>query len=396
MDEKFRTIEEMGFSRAEAQEALTFARGDLQAALDWLLTNCPQGITTVAVESPKSPRQPGNGQNETGNQNFVPPPPLDASDRENPAHLEALKRNPSNEPLMPSNELPTRPTNTNQIAQPSNPASSPSSSSPNPSSPANAEKTHVAISSELPSAPTIMIGAPVVQVCFRTSSDAPTLAERDKLLALLQSEHIPCNALDLSEQRDVEDVVEVNCLPLPQAVLAFQPLGDLNEFSRNLPALRRFIARKIAQGLQSEHSNNLDEYSRDPISTGAVDGVLNLLQSAASRLWNSTTQPSSKTSHSFIEFTVIKTNWFYRDQRRIIRFGSNGDFYRIEPKTNELRESIPYSSISGITVAPGRLSLTLKTGLQHSFAAPARVIDYMYQLFLAYSPDHVTPKIEAV
>lgn len=156
MDEKFRTIEEMGFSRAEAQEALTFARGDLQAALDWLLTNCPQGITTVAVESPKSPRQPGNGQNETGNQNFVPPPPLDASDRENPAHLEALKRNPSNEPLMPSNELPTRPTNTNQIAQPSNPASSPSSSSPNPSSPANAEKTHVAISSELPSAPTIV------------------------------------------------------------------------------------------------------------------------------------------------------------------------------------------------------------------------------------------------
>jgi hypothetical protein len=241
-----------------------------------------------------------------------------------------------------------------------------------------------------------MENAPVVQVCYRGNADAPTLSERDKLFDLMQREHMPCVLLDINDHREVEDVIEANGLTLPQAVLAYQPLGDLREFSQNLAALRRLVAQRIAAGLQSEHSSGIDEYSKATVSTGAVDGVMNLLASAASALWNpsSSSSSSSRPTHSFIEFTVIKTNWFYRDQRRVIRFGTNGDFHRIEPKTNELRESIPYSSITDITVAPGKLTLTLKNGLLHSFSAPVRVIDYMYQLFLAYSLESVVPKIE--
>jgi len=222
----------------------------------------------------------------------------------------------------------------------------------------------------------------------------PTLAERDRLFELLKHEHMPSVLVDIGENRDLEDILVSLGLPLPQAVLAYQPLGDLRDFSQNLASLRRFVARKIAAGLQSEHSNTIDEYSREPVSTGAVDGVMNLLASAASAIWKGSASSATRPSHSFIEFTVIKTNWFYRDQRRIIRFGTNGDFYRIDPKNNELRESIPYNTINGITVAPGRLSLTLKNGLTPTFHAPTRVIDYMYQLFLAYCPDEVVPKIE--
>lgn len=223
----------------------------------------------------------------------------------------------------------------------------------------------------------------------------PTLAERDKLFDLLKSEHMPCVLVDINENRDLEDILVSAGLSLPQAVLSYQPLGDLRDFSQNLASLRRFVARKIAAGLQSEHSNTIDEYSREPVSTGAVDGVMNLLASAASAIWNKSTSASTRPAQSFIEFTVIKTNWFYRDQRRIIRFGTKGDFYRIDPKNNELRESVPYNTISGIAVAPGRITLTLKGGLTPTFHAPVRVIDYMYQLFLAYCPDEVTPKIEA-
>ena len=156
MEEKFRTIEEMGFSRAEAQDALTFARGDLQVALDWLLTNCPQGRVGVSVASPKAPHQPAkNGQQQNG-QNFVPPPPLDASDHENARHLEALKRNPSNEipkPSEPTYSSPVQPQQAKPTAQvPSEPAATSSSqnSAPVP------ESAPVVFSGELPQASPIV------------------------------------------------------------------------------------------------------------------------------------------------------------------------------------------------------------------------------------------------
>lgn len=265
----------------------------------------------------------------------------------------------------------------------------------------------------------------MIQVCYRGKSSSPELLEKDAFLHLLQREHMPCVAVDIEDRRDLEDILMAAGVTLPQAVLAYQPLGDLQEFSHNLPALRRLVAKKIASGLQSEHSSSLDEYRRDStVKTGAVDGVMNLLASAASALssgWthsqsgsstntqtngsgestsagsNAQTTPGSPpvvratTTHSYIEFTVIKTNWFYRDQLRIIRFGTNGDFHRIEPKTKELKESVPYSTITAISVGPGAITLTLKTGLLHSFRAPQRVIDYMYQLFLAYCPEDVTP-----
>lgn len=100
MEANFRLIQEMGWSRTEAQEALTAAGGNLQTALDWLLTNCPQGRVGTGEASP-SPNTQGNKtpSNEIDS-NWVPPPPLDSSDHENARHLEALKRNHSNDVLV--------------------------------------------------------------------------------------------------------------------------------------------------------------------------------------------------------------------------------------------------------------------------------------------------------
>lgn len=94
LESKLNNLKEMGFEPNLAQEALTRAHGDLQAALDWLLSNCPQGRVGVSESSPVV-------TNNEPSSNFVPPPPLDASDRENAEHLAALQRNqraPSNPP----------------------------------------------------------------------------------------------------------------------------------------------------------------------------------------------------------------------------------------------------------------------------------------------------------
>jgi hypothetical protein len=142
MEAQFRAIEEMGFSRTEAQDALTSARGNLQVAVDWLLTNCPQGRTGVSESSPKTKQQAAKTGNGSREQNFVPPPPLDASDTENAQHLEALKRNHSNEIPKPNNASPLMPIQPQQVsktetgpsgspATPSN-VSAPISASPEP------------------------------------------------------------------------------------------------------------------------------------------------------------------------------------------------------------------------------------------------------------------------
>ena len=93
----------MGWSLAEAQDALTAAGGNLQTALDWLLAHCPQGRvgTGDALPSPNTQgkKAPANEQDS----NWVPPPPLDSSDHENAQHLEALKRNHSNDVLAHAN-----------------------------------------------------------------------------------------------------------------------------------------------------------------------------------------------------------------------------------------------------------------------------------------------------
>lgn len=237
--------------------------------------------------------------------------------------------------------------------------------------------------------------APKVKVCYRSTGDRPQLEETEKLLELLRQQHIPCTKVDINEDRDLDDTISAGNANLPQAVQRFQPLGDLREFSNNLSSLRRLIAQRIAEDLQAEHSSTLDEYRSGSVSTGAVDGVLTIISSAANRLWSSSAPaPANRPTDNFIEFTVIKTNWFYRDQRRIIRFGSTGEFHRFDPTTRELRESVRYDAITSIAVGPGKLTLGLSNGTMHSFAAPAIVIDYMFQLFLAYSRDTVVPTFQ--
>lgn len=225
-------------------------------------------------------------------------------------------------------------------------------------------------------------------VCYREDMDQPRMAEKERILRLLQAQHIPHRACEISTNLELSAMLESANTQLPHIVFENQPLGDLVSFSEDLQRMRRFVASKIANTMQSEHSGAIDEYRKSTVSTGAVDGVMSLLASAASALWsNASQQNSSRPAHTYIEFTVIKTNWFYRGQMRIIRFGSKDFFYRIEPVTNEVRETIAYSKITCIGISPIKLTLTLEGGAIHCYNAPIRVLDYMFQLFLAYAPE---------
>lgn len=224
-------------------------------------------------------------------------------------------------------------------------------------------------------------------VCYREDMEKPRVAEKDRILHLLTEQHIPHRACEISTNLDLAAMLESADTQLPHIVFENQPLGDLNSFSQDIQRMRRFVACKIANSLQSEHSGAIDEYRKSSVSTGAVDGVINLLASA---FWTSSAQQQqSRQAHTYIEFTVIKTNWFYRAQMRVIRFGSKDFFYRIEPTTKEVRETIAYSNIASITITSSSLALTMKDGTIHSYNAPLRVLDYMFQLFVAYAPENI-------
>lgn len=98
MDEKLTSIQEMGWTPSEAQDALTAARGNLEAAVNWLLEKRPQGGPDVGPPPPSNPQPAAQGGNSDRTSSpYIPPPPLDASDAEEARHLDALKRNYSTE-----------------------------------------------------------------------------------------------------------------------------------------------------------------------------------------------------------------------------------------------------------------------------------------------------------
>lgn len=234
--------------------------------------------------------------------------------------------------------------------------------------------------------------APKIQVCYNAKDGAVQLREAEELLKLLQSEHIPALLVDLgapTTEPELVDMIYAVTMPLPQAVLIYQPFGDLQSFYAQLPSLRRHIAQRIAEGLQADHTAGLDTYRRDAASaeTGAVDKVATFVQSVLTR--SGTSSSTSQETNNYIEFTVMKTNWYLRSQLRRIRFGTSGEFFRFDPNSSELRESVRYDSIKSIKVGKGSISLTIANGTLHSFSAPPLVIDYMFQLFLAYAPEGV-------
>ena len=238
-----------------------------------------------------------------------------------------------------------------------------------------------------------MENAPKILVCYQGNADKVQLKEAEEMVNVLSREHIPCALLDLTQASDplIGDTIFAVGMPLPQAMLLYQPLGDLRELHEQLPSLRRHISQRIAEGLHADHLSHLDIYRRDADSTGTVDKLATFIHSMLTR--SGTSSGSTRETNNFIEFTVMKTNWYMRSQLRRIRFGTNGEFFRFDPTSGELRESVRYDSIKSIKVGKGILSLAIANGTLHSFSAPPLVIDYMFQLFLAYAPESIVPEI---
>jgi len=62
---------------------------------------------------------------------------------------------------------------------------------------------------------------------------------------------------------------------------------------------------------------------------------------------------------SYVEFEVTQTNWYWRQQKRILRFASD-KFFRLNPETRELRAAHKYSAIEKITRNGNDMTLFFK------------------------------------
>lgn len=131
METNIKMINEMGWTAADAQEALTVAEGNLQGAVNWLLTHAPQGVLVKPAKSPEQVKEAPKSANTSGGAVNIPPPPLDSSDVEDARHLEAMKRNYSTEYVPGHPALQGR---TNSGSQEPSPSTSSPAAQPAPSS----------------------------------------------------------------------------------------------------------------------------------------------------------------------------------------------------------------------------------------------------------------------
>jgi len=85
----------------------------------------------------------------------------------------------------------------------------------------------------------------------------------------------------------------------------------------------------------------------------AVSSVMNYFSWGSSPI----TMEPHKEFKEFAEFTVIQINWYWRQQKRILRFLKDR-FSRLNPFTNELRVTHKYSTIKSISVT-GKTFMTI-------------------------------------
>jgi len=76
----------------------------------------------------------------------------------------------------------------------------------------------------------------------------------------------------------------------------------------------------------------------------AISSVANYLTATPSEI-----PPSINKSPSYIEFEVVQINWYWREQKRILRFADD-KFFRLNPFTKELRSVHKYFTIQRIII----------------------------------------------
>jgi len=88
------------------------------------------------------------------------------------------------------------------------------------------------------------------------------------------------------------------------------------------------------------------------------DDTKNEISSSSTSSTTSTTSTSSTPTNlssnssqlqKSIDFQVIRTNWYYRRQIRILRFGATS-YFRIDPSNNQVKEEFPYVNIAQVKI----------------------------------------------
>lgn len=59
-----------------------------------------------------------------------------------------------------------------------------------------------------------------------------------------------------------------------------------------------------------------------------------------------------------IDFEVVQTNWYWRQQRRTLRVAQN-ELLRVHPMTGEIRKRVPFSDISSLVISKDKSTLTV-------------------------------------
>merc|ERR1712137_583490 len=136
-----------------------------------------------------------------------------------------------------------------------------------------------------------------------------------------------------------------------------KPIGTIDDLRQWYQNYRLQYVNELTE---IESSFEIIEETTHNLSAGYIGGTLdtlewivrgstNLLSPSTWFSWGS----SSNTENSkILEFPVIQTNWYWRQQKRILRFTEDG-IEKVHPITNEIRSKRAYSALESLVVTNG-------------------------------------------
>jgi len=209
----------------------------------------------------------------------------------------------------------------------------------------------------------------------------------------------------VSNSQKIDNLVENVSRPPSETENSMMVSTELNSSQDGLTAnhqkVSHFEPNSSVHGIDSSNDGN---YSKQEVGlvgfaleTGLryVKGVSNTISnylswnSVGNKMVNPPKEYKDEKGISYVEFEVTQVNWYWRQQKRILRFASD-KFFRLNPETRELRAVHKYSSIEKINRNANDMTLYYNDNSQPEYYQSNDLNSILFVLNSKTALNHIT------
>ncbi|XP_049848440.1 uncharacterized protein LOC126315240 isoform X2 [Schistocerca gregaria] len=224
-------------------------------------------------------------------------------------------------------------------------------------------------------------------IYYRADERPPEACERRQIVDLFKAEAVSYVEFDLTDDSEQTGLITAKLngrLTLPVVFVSDKLVGGINEVKQQMDQIKYECAKQLVHSVTLDEYQHLNAISNSSVRLGIIDRALNMGETVLNYInplfWLQSRHEAKDPDSQIEEFTITQMNWYLRNQKRILRFGSD-TFLKIHPDTRQVRAVCSYDKIKSIRRAGDKLTLLYEDGHKDQFIAPEEVLNHLVALF---------------